>query len=182
MFTLSGLREGFARGFLSLHRAALSASRKNSANSNYSRTYATPRGWGVYQSPGQTAPATLLFPLHTQYRGMYRSKNVGAPTFLIFPLIFRTFLPLTGLQPNRGKEERSWLERPALHWGIRNRKRGAGPVNSVGAQKARLKDQRYIEELGMAAEASKAWPSARTWSGTRRSSRTRRNQESSFRP
>src|SRR5579859_7125801 len=29
----------FARGFLSLHRVALSASRKNSANSNYSRTY-----------------------------------------------------------------------------------------------------------------------------------------------
>jgi hypothetical protein len=34
--------EGFARGFLSLHRAALSASCKDSANSNHSRTYATP--------------------------------------------------------------------------------------------------------------------------------------------
>jgi hypothetical protein len=34
----------FARGFLSLHRAVLSASLKNSANSNYSRTYATPGG------------------------------------------------------------------------------------------------------------------------------------------
>jgi len=60
----------FARGFLSLHRVALSASRKNSANSNhsrtyepfsrksnYSRTYGSP-GEGVYRSPGQTIPAT----------------------------------------------------------------------------------------------------------------------------
>ena len=35
----------FARGFLFLHRAALSASLQNFANSNHSRTYATP-GWG----------------------------------------------------------------------------------------------------------------------------------------
>jgi len=208
MLTLSGLREGFARGFLSLHRAALSASRKNSANSNYSRklalsacvegyepftrksnhsrTYAIPRGRGVLVIPifalqclaclpassarlvlsvpsacskrsrtvlksppcsicyGLLAvsflPLNSFFPLHTKLplislliplltqkqRGVPQRKNVGAPTFLIF----RTFLPLTGQQHNRGKEERSWprkfgrgakgaLERPALHWGMR---------------------------------------------------------------
>jgi hypothetical protein len=115
MFTLSGLREGFARGVLSLHRAALSASRNNSANSNYSRTYATPGVGGCTGLLVRPLPQLFCFPYIRKYRGMYRSKNVGAPTFLIFPLIFRTFLPLTGLQPNRGKEERSWLERPALH-------------------------------------------------------------------
>jgi hypothetical protein len=63
----------------------------------------------MYRSPGQTAPATLLFPLHTQKQGgVPPRKNVGAPTFLIFPLIFRTFLLLMGLQQNRGKEEKSW--------------------------------------------------------------------------
>jgi hypothetical protein len=68
MLALS-IAEGFARRFLSLHRATLSASRKGFANSNYSRTYATPRGVGVYRSPGQTAPATPLFPLLTQKQG-----------------------------------------------------------------------------------------------------------------
>jgi hypothetical protein len=45
-----GIAEGFARRFLSSHRATLSASRKDSANSNYSRTYATPGG-GVCTGP-----------------------------------------------------------------------------------------------------------------------------------
>jgi hypothetical protein len=94
----------------------------------------------------KSSPVTSLFPLLTQKQGEEVSlaktlscrlacfgcllRNVGAPTFLIFPLRFRTFLPLTGLQHNRGKEERSWprkfgrgakgaLERPALHWGVR---------------------------------------------------------------
>jgi len=70
MLALSGLCEGFARGFLSLHRAAFSASCTNSANSNYSRTYEPfsrksndsrtygHPGEGVYRSPGQTIPAT----------------------------------------------------------------------------------------------------------------------------
>ena len=61
--------EGFARGFLSSRRATLSASLKNSANSNYSRTYVPPPGRGVYRSPGQTIPTTLLFPLLTQKQG-----------------------------------------------------------------------------------------------------------------
>jgi hypothetical protein len=70
-----------------------------------------------------TSLVCLLFPLLTQKQGEEVSlaktlscclacfgcslKNVGAPTFLIFPLIFRTFLPLTGLQHDRGKEEKS---------------------------------------------------------------------------
>jgi len=72
--------EGFARGFLSLHRAALSASRRNSANSNYSRTYGTPGGGGVpvcrsdhprnsfpcvsYEKTGEGA---LVIPMITEY-------------------------------------------------------------------------------------------------------------------
>ena len=50
---------------------------------------------------------SLLLPLLTQKQGgVPPPKNVGAPTFLIFPLIFRTFLPLTGPQQNRGEEVR----------------------------------------------------------------------------
>src|SRR5579859_4521761 len=86
----------FARRFLFLYRADLSAPRKNSANSNYSRTYEIP---GVGDIPVSLSdqfaplltrlfplhaialPATPLFPLHTQKRGVYPRKNVGAPTF-----------------------------------------------------------------------------------------------------
>src|SRR6267378_1292627 len=59
----------FAREFLSSHRATLSASRKDSANSNYSRTYTTPGGWG--HTGLQVRPFTqlLCFP--------YVHKNSG---------------------------------------------------------------------------------------------------------
>jgi hypothetical protein len=94
--------------------------------------------------PQHTKPplVSLLIPLLTQKQGEEVSlaktlscrracfgcslRNVGAPTFLIFPLIFRTFLPFTGLEHNRGEEEKSWLPdragtgaRPAQHWGMR---------------------------------------------------------------
>ena len=45
----------------------------------------------MYRSPGQTIPATLLFPLLTQKRGVFPRKNVGAPTFAL------SFLPISTL-------------------------------------------------------------------------------------
>src|SRR5882762_10075539 len=59
----------FAREFLSSHRATLSASRKDSANSNYSRTYTTPGGWGHTGLQVRPFPQLLCFP--------YVHKNSG---------------------------------------------------------------------------------------------------------
>src|SRR6267378_8333405 len=59
----------FAREFLSSHRATLSASRKDSANSNYSRTYTTPGGWGHTGLQVRPSPQLLCFP--------YVHKNSG---------------------------------------------------------------------------------------------------------
>src|SRR5580765_2643121 len=55
----------FARGFISSHRAALSASRKHSANSNYSRTYATPGGRGC--TGLLVRPLPLLYLIYLLY-------------------------------------------------------------------------------------------------------------------
>lgn len=84
----------FARGFLSLHRAALSASRKNSANSNYSRTYATPRGRGCTGVLVRPLPQLLSFPYLRKNRGVHTPKNVGAPTFSLSFLPIPTHGPL----------------------------------------------------------------------------------------
>jgi hypothetical protein len=148
----------FARGVFSFHPVRFHAYPENlpspiiptlarpSRKSNYSRTYGMSLGGGctgflvrpirLVSNPFVSPPYQIsvrnsfVSPTYAKTGGTPSPKNVGAPTFLIFTLIFRIFLPLTGLQQNRG------------------RKRGAGPVNSVGAQKARLKDQRYIGELG----------------------------------
>jgi hypothetical protein len=78
MFTLSGLREGLARGWLSLHRAALSASRKNSANSNYSRTYAPPGGGGCTGLLVRPLPQLFCFPYIRKNRGVYPHAKMSA--------------------------------------------------------------------------------------------------------
>jgi hypothetical protein len=59
----------FARGFPSSYRAALSASCKDFANSNYSRTYATPGGRGCTGLLVRPLPQLFCFP--------YLRKNGG---------------------------------------------------------------------------------------------------------
>ena len=67
--------EGFARAPLSFHPAPFPASHESSAKSNYSRTYepcsrnsnysctyAIPRGGGIYQSPCQTNSSRFFYP------------------------------------------------------------------------------------------------------------------------
>ncbi len=106
MLALS-IAEGFARGFLSSHRATLSASRKDSANSNHSRAYATPRGRGCTGLQVRPFPQLLCFPYLRKNRGvggmskqssflpsrLFRlpQNNVGAPTFAL------SFLPIPTL-------------------------------------------------------------------------------------
>jgi hypothetical protein len=77
-----------ARGFLSLHRAALSASFKNSANSNYSRTYPTPQGEGNTGLLVRPFPQLLCFPCLRKNRGVrgMSKQNSFLPSRLFRPL------------------------------------------------------------------------------------------------
>src|SRR5579859_6207477 len=85
--------EGFARGFLSSRRATLSASLKNSANSNYSRTYVPPPGRGYTGLLVRPFPQLFCFPYLRKNRGVYPLQNVGAPTFSL------SFHPISTLGP-----------------------------------------------------------------------------------
>jgi hypothetical protein len=116
----------FARGFLSLHRAPLSASRKNSANSNYSRTYATPGVGGVPVSWSDRSRNSFVSPTYANTGGCTAPKmsarrhflpllsqpfrflvSHSAPHSFIFPTTlircssntFRTLSPKTGVYP-----------------------------------------------------------------------------------
>jgi len=182
-----------ARGVFSFHSAPLPtcpekslspiipALARRARKSNHSRTYGIAGGGGCtglfvrpirrasepFVSPTYQVSArnSLVSPTYAKTGGCIPTQKCRRADIFDFSPDISHFLPLTGPEHNRGKEER-----------------GAGPVETSGAQRTRLKDRRYSGELGWAAEASKAWPSASTWSGTRRSSRTRRNQERSFRP
>jgi hypothetical protein len=80
-------------------------------------------------SPRKSFPS----PTYAKTGGWHPQKNVGAPTFSIFPVIFYTFSV-----PRRG----------VAQFRRRRRSKRAGPVEASGAQRARLKDQRYISEFG----------------------------------
>ncbi len=108
-----------------LSRAPVERDTRRARKSNHSRTYgiAGGGGWtGLFVRPIRRASNPFISPTcqisvrnslvsftYAKTRGCTPVENVGAPTFLIFPLLFSTFLPLTGLQHNRGKEERGWL-------------------------------------------------------------------------
>ncbi len=108
-------------------------------------------------SPRYTRLACNSFvsPTSAKTGGYPHAKNVGAPTFSLFPLQFRIFptrrelqrvvaqalLPVRRCVPSANAPIQEWL----CH------KKEAGPVDSFGAQKARIKDptgasQRYISE------------------------------------
>ena len=83
----------------------------------------------------------LLFPLLTQKHGgggmssqisfLFRpfTKKCRRADIFDFSPDISHFLPLTGLQHSRGEEQKSWLERPARHWG--NRLGGGGDVEGL---------------------------------------------------
>src|SRR5579859_1355186 len=74
--------EGFARGFLSSRRATLSASLKNSANSNYSRTYVPPPGRGYTGLLVRPFPQLFCFPYLRKNRGCTLCKMSARRHFL----------------------------------------------------------------------------------------------------
>ena len=188
MFTLSGLREGLARGLVCLHSPPLLGRKTSSAKSRDSITskvientrlqvllfgHLRKRGGrGSYQFATNTRRSfseggSPLFPLHTKTTlacplfPLHTQKQGGCRPLenVGAPTFFIFPLTFHTFLPFAGQEHHRGKEEKSWH-----------------------KSQRYIGESGYAAEASKAWPWARTWSGTRRSSRMRWNQERSFRP